>query len=774
MNPTNNSPTPTIDGLLSRVRRRLLREVWIFGLGRALFVTSLWLLFIFLVDWVLHVPAGVRLVNFALLLVLPIFALWRELIVPLRSVPDEAGLAVLLERAHPDLHELLVSAVQLSRLGDLEAGSAGDPQLIAKVIAEAESKASSLSLDKLSDPLPPRRSFGLGALATAAMLVTFFLQGEAARIFLARIAGGATPWPQRTHLVLEIPVGGDLHTTREHLELDVARGSDLPIIVRSEGKIPDDVTVHFEGGHTALLGSAGRGVFRTLLRSVQEDMTFHITGGDDTGGTPAVTIHVLQPPDVAGIAIRVKPPLYSGLPQRLEFDRDVQVLAGSKVTVFMRPDPPEAQGVVRVLPEDRKVELYATPFPLAEGTEVAAEGAPQGLAFDWTADKNLRYRFELRDSTGLTNPDPGLFGIQVEADRPPSVELLAPARGEVESVLGGALPFKALCGDDFGLTALAWRAVGTSSNAPEDAPFMPLEFGEPSDEAALAPSKSARVKAFASRVIEINSLFGETPPLEGEVFQLEVSAADNREPKAQEATSAAVRVRIVSADEFLRHVQDRLARVRSRVEGLSKLMADKQGEALDLVASMESDEPSSVDAVTIQAALSAARRVEGDSASLTRELASIAESLIWSRIDNRAGPILAELQRSTLNQADRNFHAEPWEELYKLKLADQLGDADFADKLVEMVGTALSISEKGAPAAVAGLRRSVDVTDLTAQYDILVEVTSQQAQARKQAERLLALLSEWDNYQSLISAARDLLKGQNNLLDRTRQFYKEN
>ncbi|RLB54462.1 MAG: hypothetical protein DRI90_20235, partial [Deltaproteobacteria bacterium] len=57
------------------------------------------------------VPVAVRLVHLAILGGLPAFMLWRELFQRLRNIPDEGGLAVLVERAHPELHELLVSAV---------------------------------------------------------------------------------------------------------------------------------------------------------------------------------------------------------------------------------------------------------------------------------------------------------------------------------------------------------------------------------------------------------------------------------------------------------------------------------------------------------------------------------------------------------------------------------------------------------------------------------------------------------------------------------------
>jgi hypothetical protein len=777
-----SAPTPAIDALLRRLRARLLREVWIFGLGRTGLVLSVCLLFAFLIDWTLHVPSGVRLLHFAILLVLPAVVLWRDLLGRLRRIPDASGLAILIERAHPELHELLVSAVQLRSCGPAGEHSEIDPALIERVVAEAEARAPTLDLAHASDPRPPRAALALGALGALAALSTFALQRDAAGIFFARIAGGSTPWPQHTHLSVEIPLAGELYSSSDELALAVARGSDLPIVVRAQGQVPDEVRLIFEDGPEALLGSAGRDAFRTLLRSVQEDLVFHVEGGDDRDGTPRVRIRVLQPPDVSRLAVHVVPPAYSGLPERLEFDRDVQVLYNSRLEVHMLPSPPDAHGIARLLPEDVEHELRRAPFPPfpsdgADGAGAAgpdgAEPLPLGLLFELAARESLRYRFELQDSTGLANPDPGLFSIEVVNDRAPEVDLLSPTRGEIESVIGGALPLKLIASDDFGLGQVRWRSVATSA---ADGPTFEqeLETSAPAAPQDLRARPGGRALAFATRRIEIDELFGGKTPSEGEVFQIDVSAADNRQPSPQETRSAPVRLRVVSADEFLRRIQDRLARVRSKVEALATLIADKQSYTRDLLASLESDEPGRADSSGVHSALTGARRVEGDAKALSREVASIAEALLYSRLDDRADALLAELERGTAAIADRNFHAQPWLELSALQAQGRLGKADFADRLVEIVGVSLAISEVDSPGAIDDLRRAQDLADIGAQHDSLLRVLEQQTAARAKTERLLSLLSEWDSYQSLLSATRDILTRQKTLLERTRQYYKDN
>src|SRR5262245_33071682 len=92
--------TPELEALLQRLRRALVRQVYAYGIGTLFGVTTLWLVFAFLADWGLRVPYLVRIFHGLLLFVwIGVFA-WRDLLRPLRALPDRAGLALLFERAH--------------------------------------------------------------------------------------------------------------------------------------------------------------------------------------------------------------------------------------------------------------------------------------------------------------------------------------------------------------------------------------------------------------------------------------------------------------------------------------------------------------------------------------------------------------------------------------------------------------------------------------------------------------------------------------------------
>jgi MFS family permease len=103
---------PTLDRRLRELRAALWRQAVAYGIGTILGAASLWLTFAFLADWGLRVPHGIRILHgLALVAVVGVFA-WRDLLRPLRGLPREEGLALLYERATPELRELLISAVR--------------------------------------------------------------------------------------------------------------------------------------------------------------------------------------------------------------------------------------------------------------------------------------------------------------------------------------------------------------------------------------------------------------------------------------------------------------------------------------------------------------------------------------------------------------------------------------------------------------------------------------------------------------------------------------
>jgi len=779
--------------VLDRLHARVTRLVWIHGLSTVVGATAAILLLDFVLDWTLHVPRGVRWVHLFLLGALPTYIVLRALVRPLRARPDATACAVLIERAHPELKQLLVTAAELAR----GTRTVADPEIASGILAEAELAATRIDVSRAVDSRGPRFRFLVGSLSGALCTAILLANPTASRVFFIRLFGGDAAWPQRTHLTIEISATGaapsPVPARGEPLEVRVARGSDVPVVVRAEGKVPDEVTLHFTGGQRAVLTASGGDTFRTLLRSVQEDVVLFATGGDDTDEDPSVRLVVLRPPDIVGLAVDVDPPAYSGLRRDTLEGGDAEILAGSKVVVHVLPDPADATGKARLLPEDRVVDLVASPFHKKSAPARVEDGAkpdPNGLAFEIAPEETLRYRIELVDASRLANPDPGLFAITVVEDRAPEVEILAPGRGDFDTVPGGAISLRARARDDFGIAHMSVSAnptggTGTPAFQRElEWRLVPREERTEIDRAAdaaaghtevplRASASTFRAVARARSRLEIADIAGSGGTAVGSQIELSVSATDNREPAAHEGRSAALRIRIVSPDEYLRRLQDRLGRARASAATLSELQRAKQRRTQELIAGLESDALLSGDSADeIFAAATGERRVEGDARSLSRDLCSALEGVLYARVDDRAAPLLEKVD-ARLADSDRTFEPEAWRELASDERAASGAPSGLADRLLRIAGVALEVSEGDAPAATAALARAQDTRDPARVHSELTAAATSQKAVVDKIENLLEMLAEWDKYQSVLSLTRDILNGQKTLQERTKTFAKD-
>lgn len=773
--------TPRLEALLDRLRRALVRQVLFHGIGTVVLAAGLWLLFMYWADRTLHLPRAIRVFHAAALVALPAWFGLRALARPLRKVPGREGVALLVGRARPETHDLLISALQLAP----RAASASARPLIDRVVREAEEVAAGIEGDVIVDGARPRKRLILGLAAGAVALGSLVVQPAMAGIFLARAVGRDVSWPQRTYLRVEVPAAGDrlrVEDLGDELRVLAARGTDVPVLVHVDGVVPDEVTLSFDGGHETVLASGGTALFRTLLRSVQEDLSFHVTGGDDRRRLPRVVVRVLQPPDIGGVAWHVRPPGYSGLPETVVHGPDVEALAGSEVRVHILPDPADAVGSARLFPEDREVALEPAPFPRPEtspetgpasGTDapesIDPDATPAGLAFDLVAEVSTRVRFDLEDSRGLANPDPGLFALTVIEDRRPEVLLLAPARAEFDVVLGGAVPLRARVSDDFGLARLYWDARAESN--PDEA-LVSGELEERALDDLEQAYSTARDARLASVRLEVNDLGGESPLSEGQVVLLQVFAVDNREPEGNESPSVPVRLRVVSGDEYLRRLQDGLARASEQASRLHELGARELADARMALEALGGDD--SIDGggerEDLSALVNGARRVQGDARALGRELAGLTEGLLYSRIDGRATALLEALDAGLAQGLERSFDPAPWVDLSKRYGAGSLGQADVAGTLVTVVGLALAVSEEHGRDFADELSTANDAAGQREARKALERAVAAQEQAQTVLDELLVKLGEWDNFQSVLTLTRDILNRQKNLNQRTEKY----
>lgn len=495
---------PEIRELLSRLRGRIRRYIWWEGTALALAtaVGCFWLLHG--LDWWQEPPAVVLrwLVTLCLAAVALVF--WRYALrrafVPLA---DES-LALLLERHHRELHEGLITTVELATRGAALEPLARD--MFAHTARQAAQAAAQLELETLFNKQRLRRVL----FAAGTLLLTMVVYGLLApRQFLFGVRRLATltsePWPRDTKLSIE----GFANN-----EAVIARGSDLPITVRADtrGTVPQVVYIRYRTAEGARgretmsrEGNAQPGrdpyqEYRYTFEGVLSDRTFEVRGGD--ARLRDLRIRVVDSPTITRLTLRCNFPDYVQRPPAvIDVSGTVQLPLGTRIVLEARSNKELVRATVDVVCQGRSP---ATRRPKI--SPVDARGFTLSLG-SLQADTVLN--FTLRDTDGIdSSKQPVRLKLVAQPDEPPLVR--ARVHGIGTAITPRArLPWQGTVEDDYGIAALAVEyAIGPQP---------------PADDALPIPSP-ARTKLAVDTAWEVGPL-KLTP---GQQLVVALKATDNR------------------------------------------------------------------------------------------------------------------------------------------------------------------------------------------------------------------------------------------------------
>jgi len=474
-----------VRGMLASLRRQARRWIWIESLalfclaGAAVFWASL------AFDWLVEPPVWVRasigiaaIIGGLLLIAIKLLA---RLAVPL----DDASIALLAERRHPEFRDSLSTAVELSAAPRADI----DTALLGRTIDQAASVADRIDFGSL---FRGRRLVGLafaGLAAVASIAGLAVARPAVADLWLSRMVWlRDDPWPRRVKLSIEgFPNGERL----------AARGGDLEVVVKAaaDGELPALVDLRSRGSagwRTDRMGMRGGAAadgqsYGHLLKGVTEDMLLEVRGGD--ARLTNLRVRVVDPPAVDSVRIRCTPPAYLGTGVReLPASRIVQVPRGSSVEIDCLASKPLSQASVVAIADGRE-ERIATLQPVSAGSD-----PPRSIsARVETVEGERTLLIRLTDTDGLVNREPISFVLAAVADEPPRVAVRLHAIST--SVTPQAtLPVEGTISDDHGLAAAAVRirvAEGGETKLPigrlqSAASILDLPPDQP-DRVALAP-----------------------------------------------------------------------------------------------------------------------------------------------------------------------------------------------------------------------------------------------------------------------------------------------
>lgn len=777
---------PRLTHALASVRRRVKRTALLHGLGAWLALASALLVGSFYLDRILNPPHAMRLV------VAP--AVWASLagsfawLVVRRArvhlTVDDA--AILVERCHPHLKERLVTAVQLAR----DPGGA-DPRLVEMTIREGEEAALHVELGPVVKGAASGWLFTGGLAAAGLTAALAFNQSRDAAVFLERLAGFKTEFPQRTRLDLDVPARGTnvrVQRNGDVLTVRVARGSDFTVRAIAEGVAPPLVELVTDEGRRIPMGQTGPAEYVARFHAVKEDFRFHAEGGDDRDGLPRVVVETVIPPSVTKIRVKVTPPAYSGQPPFEHDGGSIEALAGSRAEIFVETNVPVRVAKLRYRGTEEGVEFrsgeYREDAPLPLTTKLAAE---------ITVEKNARYSVELEDDEGLRNPDPGSYSIVALTDRAPEVKLQCPTRTEVDLAPGGSLAIQARATDDFGVVSmqLKLRADSRSAFTARELPLT-MASGELLESAPASGARGTRTAVARAR-IDVPSLRvavvradgapsgEERPPAERDIVEFFVEAQDTRAPKPGTGETLHVRAIVLSPSEILKRITERLSRARDTVQSLLDIQLERKKRVAELIAALSAGDAAApaggaarqgVHRSSLTSILVGQNRVTTDSRVLTREFFESVESAASNRLDRTGEAVAAALDSlriSTPAAAEDPYSPEVAKALVERIRSGTLGSPEFLGKLAEMLHESARIATEHAPGAALGLDAAMLAFDTRPTLEALERTLALQDAAIQSLERLLGMLAEWSNFQDVITLTKEILDQQKTLEARTKE-----
>jgi hypothetical protein len=365
---------------------------------------------------------------------------------------DYQGIARKIEAENPQLHKLLLTAVE--QQPDPATGELN--YLQARVIHEALAHDLGNSWGApTSQRLIFTRLANLFTFLLLACVLASLYQAAPPSVALRQLAG--------TQGVSVTP--GDA---------TVEKGSSLVVLARFEGEVPKEATLVVRPANEAeqripLVKNLDDPVFGASLSEVKGELTYRVEYAGNH--TRDFKVGVFEYPRLERADAKISYPDYTGLPEKtIENTRRVSAVEGSALDyTFHLNKPVRSAKLVEVRSRQgneagaKKKSAETAPPPDVGGyIELQADtNQPNIYTSNFKLEKSRRYELVLTDEAGRTNKLPAHFVFEALTNRAPELKFAFP-RGDQRVSALEEIAFKAEASDDFGLKAygLAYNLAG--------------------------------------------------------------------------------------------------------------------------------------------------------------------------------------------------------------------------------------------------------------------------------------------------------------------------
>ncbi len=366
-------------------------------------------------------------------------SVWIYLIRPLARSFTLTGMARVIEKRHPEFHEILSSAVELLASKD-SPDLRGSDRLVQAVVEGATREAGRVRPEQELSLRNLRVYLVAAAFALALLALLFLIRPRETAFLVTRASAPFLNVPSLRALDLDVRPG----------DVVVAVGRTLRIRVRSRrGGRPKRVVLDIfpsDGSPTVVpmkTDTEDRPGYVWTSQPLLDGFLYRVRA--DRAASRLYRVRVEAPPTVEQIRLAFEYPAYTGRSPVVEDNAPgaIRALAGTRVRLGIRAGKPLQTAVLRI-------NDTVAPF-----VESRPGPAPNTWEFMWTLVPEMTgaWTVALFDRDGLDSLSRP-HALEVAPDARPTVRVEAPAEQELKLPPWAVLPIRFVAEDDCGLAAL--------------------------------------------------------------------------------------------------------------------------------------------------------------------------------------------------------------------------------------------------------------------------------------------------------------------------------
>jgi hypothetical protein len=440
--------------------RTLRRRIVLEGACRCVAVLVAAAFVQFALDKLLVLGAGPRAALLLALLALMARNLWRYVIRPFALRIDAEDVARILERRHPPLKDILISAVSFATR---PAPADSSLAMRSNVIRDCQQRVRAIPFGPNIRRDRHRKFLATGLVAISVAGIAAIWQPDTFATYLARnFALQDVAWPSGTELWIQGFANGKLRWPV---------GDPLTLVVTASGRIPRGLRAEFEAssgaGLTRDMALRGREQFVVDYGPLQQSMKVRFLiwklGVDER--TEWHDIEAIERPSIAGARVQITPPPYSRQePYTLAAGQTgADILRSSAVRIEATTNKPVVEASLR------SADRVVAPADLLSATQIVSAFEPSHSG---------TFYFALRDADGLDDLRPVTYSLRLLSDPAPRVRLTLPGAGEM-LVAAAVLPLVVDCEDNLGIRSIDLmirpsRLKDSGDTRPDDSMTEPL------------------------------------------------------------------------------------------------------------------------------------------------------------------------------------------------------------------------------------------------------------------------------------------------------------